>query len=249
MNYFGYLIMILLLLFLGSNATKAQPVKIKITDNLELLKISENSYIHISYFDLENSSHFPANGFIYINNGKAFILDTPWTDKESQALINWLTDSLQARIEGVIVNHWHVDCMGGLNEFHKAGINSYSHKLTREIAKSKNLPIPKFEFQDSLVLNLDDKKIICKYLGAGHTIDNIVVWVPAEKILFGGCMLKAVGWNSLGFTGDADLNEWPKTLRKLLVEFPESKIVIPGHGDYGDLGLVQHTLRLFERNK
>ena len=139
--------------------------------------------------------------------------------------------------------------MGGLNEFHKAGINSYSHKLTREIAKSKNLPVPKFEFQNSLVLNLDDKKIICKYLGAGHTIDNIVVWVPAEKILFGGCMLKAVGWNSLGFTGDADLNEWPKTLRKLLVEFPESKIVIPGHGDYGDLGLVQHTLRLFERNK
>lgn len=249
MNNFKYLLMILLFLILVSNATKAQPVKIKITDDLELLKISENSYLHISYFDLKNSPHFPANGFIYINDGKAFIIDTPWTDEETGTLINWLTDSLQVTIEGVIVTHWHIDCMGGLNEVHKAGIKSYSHKLTREIAKSKNLTVPKFEFQDSLVLNLEDKKIICKYLGAGHTIDNIVVWMPAEKVLFGGCMLKALRWRSLGFTGDADLNEWPKTLKKLLVEFPKSEIVIPGHGEYGDLGLVQHTLRLFEKNE
>jgi metallo-beta-lactamase class B len=249
MNYFRYLLMILLHLIFVSNTTTAQYVKIKITDDLELLKISENSYIHISYFDLESSPHFPANGLIYINNGKAFIIDTPWTDELTRILINWLTHSLQVTIEGVIVTHWHIDCMGGLNEVHNAGIKSYSHKLTREIAKSKDLSAPKFEFQDSLVLSLGDKKIICKYLGAGHTNDNIVVWLPAEKILFGGCMLKALEWKSLGFTGDADLNEWPKTLKKLPKVFPDSKIVIPGHGEYGDLDLVQHTIGLFEKNK
>lgn len=91
--------------------------------------------------------------------------------------------------------------------------------------------------------------LLCKYLGAGHTIDNIVVWIPEEKILFGGCMLKALRWKGLGFTDDADLNEWPKTLKKLIKEFPESRIVIPGHGDYGDLSLIQHTIGLFEKSK
>jgi len=74
MNHFRYLLKILLLFVLVSKTTNAQHVTIKISDDLELLKISENSYIHISYFDLENSPHFPANGFIYVNDGKAWDL-------------------------------------------------------------------------------------------------------------------------------------------------------------------------------
>jgi len=247
MHHLRILLKILMILPLLSKTIVAQDSTIKISDNLELLKISKNSYIHISYHDLENAPHFPANGFIYVNDEKAFIIDTPWTDEITKSLINWLKDSLEVTIEGVIVTHGHVDCMGGLNEIHNAGIKSYSHKLTREIAQSKNLPLPKFEFQDSLILNLDEQKIICKYLGAGHTIDNIVVWIPAEKILFGGCMLKALRWTGLGFTGDADLNEWPNTLKKLLKAFPESRIVIPGHGEFGDLSLIHHTIGLLEK--
>ena len=249
MKHSGFILKIFLFFVLVSNTAFCQVTTIKISDDLELLKISENSYIHISYHDLENAPHFPANGLIYINNGKAIIIDTPWTDELTKTLTKWLKDSLEVIVEGVIVTHWHVDCMGGLNEIHAAGIKSFSHKLTREIAILKKLPVPKLEFQDSLVLRLDEKKIICKYLGAGHTIDNIVVWIPAEKILFGGCMLKALGWKGLGFTGDADLDEWPKTLNKLLIEFPESRIVIPGHGEYGDLSLIYHTIKLLEKNR
>lgn len=55
MNHFRYFLMILLLLVFVSKTTNAQDVTIKISDNLELLKISENSYTHISYHDLENA--------------------------------------------------------------------------------------------------------------------------------------------------------------------------------------------------
>ena len=249
MDTLRFLLKILLIFVLLSKTIIAQDSTIKISDDLELLKIAENSYIHISYHDLENAPHFPANGLIYINNGKAFIIDTPWTDEITKILVDWLRDSLKVDVEGVIVTHWHIDCMGGLNAIHNAGIKSYSHKLTREIAISRRLPLPKLEFQDSLVLKLDKKKIICKYLGAGHTIDNIVVWIPADKILFGGCMLKALRWKGLGFIGDANLKEWPKTLKKVLKEFPESRIVIPGHGDYADLSLIHHTIGLLEKNR
>ena len=98
---------------------------------------------------MENAPHFPANGFIYVNDEKAIIIDTPWTDEITKILVDWLRDSLKVDVEGVIVTHWHIDCMGGLNAIHNAGIKSYSHKLTREIAISRRLPLPKLEFQDS----------------------------------------------------------------------------------------------------
>ncbi len=229
-----------------AKVTFAQDEMIKISDDLELRKISTNAYIHISYQDLQNYRHVPANGLIYFEKSKAFIIDTPWTNEQSRILVNWLRENLVLEIEGVIATHWHDDCMGGLNEIKKMGIKTYSHKLTREITQSNNLPVPQFDFQDSLTLKVNENKIICYYFGAGHTVDNIVVWIPEEKILFGGCMVKTLRQRNLGFTGDADVKEWPNTLKKLLKKFPESKIVIPGHGDYGDLSLIQHTIELLK---
>jgi len=108
MKHSGFILKIFLFFVLVSKTTSAQDVTIKISDDLELLKISENSYIHISYHDLENAPHFPANGLIYINNGKAIIIDTPWTDELTKTLTKWLKDSLEVIVEGVIVTHWHL---------------------------------------------------------------------------------------------------------------------------------------------
>lgn len=243
-NRMKFLLHIILTLFMLIPSLAARDKVVKISGDLEVLKISENSYIHISYYDFSTYKHCPANGLIYLNKGKAYIIDTPWTEKETENLINWVTNHLKATIEGVVSTHWHIDCMGGLKVIHNAGIKSYAHYLTVEIAGARNLPVPRFSFKDSLTLKLADKKIICRYFGPAHTIDNIVAWIPGEKILFGGCMLKALNWNSLGFTGDADVKEWPATLKKVLESFPGSKIVIPGHGKYGDLGLVHHTIQL-----
>lgn len=217
---------------------------IKISDDLELKQISNHCYIHISYTLFENGNRIPANGLIYTNNGKAYIIDTPWTNELTQSLIKYLQDSMQVSIEGVIASHWHVDCMGGLEAVHKAGIKSYAYQLTTEICKKENLPIPQFTFQDSLILGTNNE-LMLKYLGPGHTEDNIVVYIPSEKILFAGCMAKTLNWNSLGFTEDANIPKWPATLRKVKASFPDAKIIIPGHGDYGGLDIIDHTLTLF----
>ena len=151
---------------------------------------------------------------------------------------------MRVSIEGVIATHWHVDCMGGLEAVHEAGIKSYAYKLTAEICKKENLPIPQITFQDSLIIG-SNNELLLKYLGPGHTEDNIVVYIPSEKILFAGCMAKTLSWNSLGFTGDANIPEWPETLKKVINTFPEAKIVIPGHGESGGLDIIKHTLTLF----
>ena len=116
--------------------------------------------------------------------------------------------------------------------------------MTIDIAKSHNLPIPSHGFKDSIQLELGDKLINCYYFGAAHSLDNIVVWIPSEQILFAGCMIKSINSKDLGNTVDGDLIAYPKTIDKLINKFPTVKIVIPGHGPFGGFDLIQHTRNL-----
>lgn len=126
----------------------------------------------------------------------------------------------------------------------EAGISSWAHNMTIEIAKSKELPVPDKGFDDSLILELENEKIICQYHGAAHTLDNIVVWIPSESILFADCMVKSINSNNLGFTGDGDAEAYPETLKKVRTAYPDAKFVIPGHGPFGGVELVDHTLNM-----
>ena len=242
-------LLIVVLMIIRVTCLNAQPEinsTIKISDYLELVKISDNSYIHISYLVNSNGRRVPCNGVVYISGDKTLIIDTPVNDELTLDLINWLKSNLSVSVAGVIATHWHVDCMGGLGQVHKCGIKSYAHELTCEIAESKNLPVPEFNFKDSLVIKSGKKEIICKYFGAGHTIDNIVVWIPEEKVLFGGCMVKSLSTTSPGNIRDADLDAWPGTMEKVISRFNNVPIVVPGHGSYGGPELLSHTLDLIK---
>ena len=92
--------------------------------------------------------------------------------------------------------------------------------MTIDLAKEKGLPVPEHGFTDSLTVSLDGMPLQCYYLGGGHATDNIVVWLPTENILFGGCMLKDNQATSIGNISDADVTAWPKTLDKVKSQVP-----------------------------
>jgi metallo-beta-lactamase class B len=217
---------------------------IKISDDIKLIQISVHAYVHVSHMIFPDHSRYPCNGLIYIDENKAFLFDTPPTDSLTKILVDWLRDSMQLTIVGFIPNHWHNDCMAGLNYLQSMGTESYANQMTIDIAKAKHLPIPTHGFKNSLKLFLGTKDICCYYLGAAHSMDNIVVWIPEEKILFPGCMVKELHAKNLGNTADGDLNEYPKTLDRLLNKFRDAKIVIPGHGQFGGMELIRHTREL-----
>lgn len=75
-------------------------------------------------------------------------------------------------------------------------------------------------------------------------MDNIIVWIPSEKVLFPGCLVKGVNAKGLGNTVDGDLKAYPSTIEKVLHKFPDAKIVIPGHGTVGGIELIRHTKEL-----
>lgn len=62
-------------------------------------------------------------------------------------------------------------------------------------------------------------------------------------------MQRALGQSAtdLGNTTEADLAEYPKTLRELKSLYADAITVVPGHGDPGGLELIDHTLTLCEK--
>ncbi|MFO7370329.1 MAG: subclass B1 metallo-beta-lactamase [Bacteroidales bacterium] len=221
--------------------------QIRVCENIYLQRISENAYIHVSVDDMAGFGQVSSNGMIFIHNGEAFLFDSPASEASTRSLVTWLTDSMKLKIVGFVPNHWHGDCMAGLAYLHSQGIPSYANQMTIDIARSHHLPEPQNGFTDSLNLKLGDRDIWLYYFGAAHSLDNIVVWLPSEKVLFPGCMIKAMSSGNLGNTVDGDVKAYPVTISKVKSRFPGAVIVIPGHGNYGGTGLIEHTLELSVR--
>lgn len=98
-------------------------------------------------------------------------------------------------------------------------------------------------------LSFGAESLILYYPGETHSPDNITVYYPGKKILFGGCMVKELSSVSLGNTDDANLDMWPVSIGRLKAKYNETnvKAVIPGHGKAGDIRLLDKTLDLLTK--
>jgi cyclase len=84
---------------------------------------------------------------------------------------------------------------------------------------------PNVAFSDSMTLVRGGREIRLLFLGRGHTGGDVVVYLPAERVVCTGDLLV----NGIANLVDGYVNEWPAALDKLAaLDFDE---VIPGHGE------------------
>ncbi len=215
--------------------------------DLDVKQLSKNVYQYTSWSEIGDWGLVGSNGLIIVDNGKALLVDTPMDEPKTKILVAYINDSLKAKVELFVPGHWHGDCVGGLDYLNSTGVKTYANQRTNAILNSKKLPVAQNTFQDSVQLKVGKIEVDCYYLGGGHATDNIVVWIPSEKILFGGCMVKDNSATSLGNTADAaPLPQWSKTIDNVLHKFQDAKIVVPGHGEAGGTELLQHTKELLK---
>lgn len=50
----------------------------------------------------------------------------------------------------------------------------------------------------------------------------------------------------MGFIGDANMKAWANSIRTLIREFPDRRMVIPGHDNWEELESLEYTLKLLE---
>ena len=217
------------------------------SENLILIRLSRHSLQHISYLNTNDFGRVECNGMVLLNDYQAVIFDTPTNDESSEELINFLTQKLKSKIVAVIPTHFHNDCIGGIQAFNLHQIPAYTSNRTIRILKDQGNKYTKYlkGFDDSLTLNIGGESVIAKYFGEGHTKDNITGYFPADSILFGGCLIKEMNATK-GFLGDANTKTWPLTVAKVKREYPQAKIVIPGHGKPGGTDLLDYTESLFQ---
>ena len=213
--------------------------------NLKLKQLSENSWIHISYLTTESYGKVPCNGLVYANQGEAIVFDTPASDSASIELLNFFKDK-GITINKVVPTHFHYDCLGGLTPFHNEMIASESSIQTFDLAvEAGDVPVPKQVFEGNKKFAIGSKTIEFTHFGAGHTLDNMVVYVPAEELLFGGCLVKTIKAGK-GNLADADTLQWSNTIQNILNAYPNLRTVVPGHGKEGDTELLEYTANLFQ---
>ncbi len=221
---------------------------IVIDKDIQLIHLQDSIYVHVTWHQHDDFGRFPSNGLIVIKNGQALMIDTPMDNDKTKILAEYLKNSLSVDLTKLIVGHFHDDCLGGLAYLKSIGVESIANSKTVEKCKENGLTMPSTQFTDSLTIDFNGQQIDCRFFGAGHSFDNITVWIPGQKILFGGCLVRASSAFGLGNVSDAVVVDWGLTIKNLLETYPDIKTVIPGHGNYGGPELLTHTIELVEKH-
>lgn len=216
------------------------------SETLVITQVTPNVYQHTSYLQTESFGNVPCNGMIVHNNNETVVFDTPVNDEISEELIQWIQSDLKSKVNAIVPTHFHDDCLGGLNTFHKHNIVSIANSKTIEFAKEKNLSIPLKSFDNHEKIAVGNKIAELYFFGEGHTKDNIVAYYPNEKVLFGGCLIKELNATK-GNLADANETAWAETATKVKAKFTDAEVVIPGHGTLGNTDLIDYTIKLFTK--
>ena len=212
---------------------------------LTVTELAEGVYVHISFLAF-GKMRVPCNGLLVVDGGASLAVDSPPTEAAAAELVAVAAQQLAAPLAGLVVNHFHDDCLGGLAALHRLGIPTYASARTHALAAADTnvAELPRVTFRDSLRLRVGAREVLTVYPGPGHTHDNTVSYVPDAGVLFGGCLVKAAG-GTRGNLADADTARWSDTAREVARRFPAARIVVPGHGSPGGRELLDYTAELF----
>jgi len=210
---------------------------------LEVLDLQHNLWLYRAIEEVDGFGPVSSNGLIVAGSDGVWIIDTPWNDHQTAVLFDWIEDHI-GPLRGVVATHFHHDRLGGIAEAHRRQLETWGHAKTAQLAPSAGLEPPQRTFARSAELSTGSEPFEIFYPGPGHAPDNTVVWFPERNLLFGGCLVKSAGSKGAGYLGDARLAAWPASLKALEQRYPETQILVPGHGAPGSLELTTHTAAL-----
>jgi len=237
------LISLTLIIFLFTFLTGAQNTKLKFE------KINDNIYLYTTY-QLFSGKPFPSNSAYLVTDDGVVLFDTPWDETQFQPLLDSIEKKHNKKVVMCISTHFHDDKTAGLEYYAGKGIATYTSKYTKELSVKNRNKLAQHTFEKDTLFNVGGQRFETYYPGEGQSHDNIVIWLGKYKFLYGGCFLKSVENNDLGYLKDADTAEWKKSLKKLMEKYPEPVYTEVGHFK-GSKGWkpVKHTLKLLKKNK
>jgi glyoxylase-like metal-dependent hydrolase (beta-lactamase superfamily II) len=204
------------------------------------------------------------------------LIDTPYTDEATEQVLRFIGKEIKPKKIIAILTGFHPDNLGGTGCLlqHKIPVfgsdrtcqliderltatqklmlswlqNPGQEKYLKAYTEMKfSKPDHVFPIEKGLLLKKGKLSFEVYFPGESHSPDNLTVYIKELNLLFGGCMIKSLESPNLGFTGDANMSEWPVSVKKVQEKYVDAKWVIPHHGKWGGVALVQHTLDLLKK--
>ena len=203
---------------------------------------------------------FDQNIVVVLGREEALVLDTRSTPRQAREILDDLRE-LGSPAVGIVVNsHGHYDHAFGNSVFRPAPI--WGHERAAEMIRRTGdrqrdgaaaavpdiaadlaevvLDPPERTFRDRAAICLDDQREVeLRYLGRGHTDNDIVLRVEDADVLCAGDLLEN---GAAPFFGDGFPMDWPATAEALLALTGERTVVVPGHGDHDGRAFVESSL-------
>lgn len=213
---------------------------------LDIRQLYANFYVYTTYKPIQGRA-FPSNSMYVLGDSGVVMIDTPWDSTQTQPLLDSIESRHHQKVIACIVTHAHDDRTAGLGLLKRKGIRTYSTLQSQQLGLAKGEQTAAFTFDAGACFYFGNIELHTFYPGEGHTADNIVVWFPHERILYGGCFVKSVESGGLGNIADANLQAWPQSIQKVMKQYPRIRFIIPGHQGWHSRKALRHTLKLLKR--
>jgi len=245
--------------------------EVVLNPELKITKLSDQVWLVTHSFPWESNSLI-----VKASDNELVLIDTPYTNEATEQMLQFILKELKPKKITAILTGFHIDNLGGNGYLLRHQIPVYGSDRTCRLIDERSAQTQKlmltwlqkpeqekyrkvyaemkfekpdhiFEIEKGLFLKKGKLSFEVYFPGESHSPDNLTVYIKELNLLFGGCMIKSLDSPYLGFTGDANMNEWPVSVKKVQDKYPDAKWVIPHHGKWGGVALLQHTVELFKK--
>jgi glyoxylase-like metal-dependent hydrolase (beta-lactamase superfamily II) len=197
------------------------------------------------------NKNFISNAAFIVGKDGVVVIDALGSPALAKSLIQAIAKITSLKITHVIVTHYHADHIYGLQEFKKIGAKILAHPAAKEYLNSETatnrltasrvdlfpwiddntLLVPAdIWLEKESILKLSGINLIVKPVGPAHTPEDIIVYMPDEKVLFAGDLVFKGRIPFIGPT--ANTGPWLTSLSIMLGYGAE--VIVTGHGPVSD---------------
>jgi glyoxylase-like metal-dependent hydrolase (beta-lactamase superfamily II) len=192
------------------------------------------------------NQNFISNAAFVITPAGVVVIDALGSPALAGQLMSEIRKLTPLPVTHVIVTHYHADHIYGLQAFKDQGAKIVAHRAALQYLNSDTAQQRMVASRQDLapwinettrLVSADDwvdgsrellvggVKFVLQPVGPAHTPEDLVVYLPQDKVLFAGDM---VFRSRIPFVGQADSGHWITALETLLAF--NASVVVPGHG-------------------
>jgi cyclase len=193
------------------------------------------------------------------------VVDALWAPSMTRDFQAQVKKASPNRLSHLVLTHHHGDHVTGASLFEP--IEIVAHSRCREVIATMPLPdverlrqmgsphaaefegvkyaLPRTTYESEMTLYCGDREVKLLYTGPAHTVDDTLVYLPREKVLFAGD-IAFYYVTPLAFQGH--ISGWIRAIDR--VKDLDVEVIVPGHGPVGgksELAELRDYLALVRR--